>query len=894
MTKPTSWYADRYHTKYGFHLLPLQPARKLPINKDWGNNCLTDTAEAYWDQNPSHNIGLELGQSGMVSLDIDCMESFKTILDEFGIPAEELDDYPTVQGASKGTRLLFKAPAGLTLPYCKVNWPKQDDPKKHYTVFELRSAQDGKQRFDVLPPSIHPDTQRPYKWLVQPPKQGDWPEPPKWLTAIWSAWESFKPQLKDACPWVQPEPKPVSKPAPSQGDDTKAQEVTEGYQRANHVVSQLERYGYTKKGRRYLSPHSSTGLPGVYILDEQTCWIHHASDPLCSQESGQPVNSFDLFVYYDHGGDRSKAFKAAAEELGISLKRERTTPPPAEQHEWEPDCDDMNQFEVTEYTEHSSEATEQPEQVCTFDFITLGYDEGYGYFLPKRTEQVTKISLGSLRKQHLLQLAGLAWWESMFPTKNGIDWDAAYDAVNRWCEQAGVYDPSNARGRGAWYDAGRSLLHLGDRLMIDNERVNLTEYKGRYIYARKPAFENGFDSVPATTDDGVALGKLFEGLNWARPEHAIFTMGWVALAPICGALSWRPHLWLTAQRGSGKSWTQENIIDKLVGRMMVYCQGGTTEAGLRQKIQFDARPIMFDEAESENQQAMARIQSVIELARQASFDGGAEIMKGTVNGSGMSFRMRSMFMMGSINVGLKQAADESRFTVVSLNKAEKTPEAITRFRTFESDVLSTLTDDFCKSIRARAYHMIPIIRENAKTFSTAVAMQMGSQRIGDQVGTLLAGYWALLDDGMFELDEAKSIVSRLNLEEAQEAEQVSDEDNCLSRIMQRQVRVDGLNGMMQRSIGELIQAALGQDSDVFTENMAKDALPRLGIKVQGERVLISNTHNEIEECLRNTSWQSGWSRILMRIDGAEKGVGVTRFAGSPTRYTSLPESIFEG
>lgn len=879
MTKPTSWYADRYTNKYHFALIPLKPASKLPLMDDWGNNTLNGNAPAYFEANPNHNIGLELHQSRMCSLDIDCMESFKVILDEFGIDASELDNYPTVQGSSKGSRILFRVPGDQQLAYHKVNWPRKDDPKKHYTVFELRAGAEGKQRFDVLPPSIHPDTQQPYKWVTQPPKQGEWPTPPAWLTAIWTAWEAFGPQLKDACPWYDaPKPKPnKARPAPTDADD-KLTEVVEGYKRANPLKQQLLRYGYADKGRRFMSPHTTSNIAGVHILDEDTCWIHHASDPLCSEESGQPVNSFDLFCYYDHSNDRSKAFKAAAEELGISLKRERKEAPAPEVKATEPE---------------PAPEPEVKQKAAHFDFITLGFNDGYGYFLPKRTEQVTRFSLGSLRKQNLLQLSSLAWWESTFPTKNGIDWDACYDAVNRWVEGVGVYDPSNQRGRGAWYDDGRSVLHLGDRLMIDNQRTSLTDYKGRFIYARQAAFENGFDAVPASTDDGVALANLFEGLNWARPEHAMFTMGWVALAPICGALSWRPHLWLTAQRGAGKSWAQENLIDKLVGRMMIYCQGGTTEAGIRQKVQYDARPVMFDEAESENQQAMNRIQSVVELARQSSSDTGAEIMKGTVNGSGMSFRMRSMFLMGSINVGLKQAADESRFTVVSLSKAEKTAASVERFRAFEAKVMETLNDDFCKSIRARAYHMIPVIRENAKTFSTAVAMKMGSQRIGDQIGTLLAGYWAMVDDEIFTLEDAKEIVDRINLEEAQEAEQVSDEENCLSRIMQRKVRVDGMTGPVDRSIGELISNALGNDTVAITVSMARDILPRYGIKVENERVLISNSHNEVETSLYNTPWQGNWSRILQRLDGAEKGNGVSRFAGSPTRFTSLPSEIFE-
>src|SRR5690606_22119828 len=128
---------------------------------------------------------------------------------------------PTIQGASKGMRLMFRVPAGLeALPYHKLNWRSRNDPdgSKHraaldaakaakeagdsdretrirrvakrwamYTVFELRSAGDGKQRQDILPPSIHPDTGLPYRWVTQP--REDWPEPPPWLLALWQDYE---------------------------------------------------------------------------------------------------------------------------------------------------------------------------------------------------------------------------------------------------------------------------------------------------------------------------------------------------------------------------------------------------------------------------------------------------------------------------------------------------------------------------------------------------------------------------------------------------------------------------------------------------------------------------------------------------------------------------------
>jgi len=364
-------YANIYTSRYGWHLVPIEPLKKFPQSSDWGNNALHEPAQAYayWELHKDWNMGAALGPSGMCSLDIDDAEGFALILEEFGIPSTALDAYPTIQG--RGKRVMFRVPDGVHLPYCKVNWPSEKDPggdihkrlmaealsaKKSgnlelelriredakqyamYTIVELRAACDGSQKQDCVPPSVHPTTLKPYTWLVKPPKTlSEWPTPPDWLLAIWSAWDAFKPQLQQVCPWaIKPERKALPQRAqqPQQG----MPDVSGEYERANPIEQQLERYGYVRKGKRYLSPHSSTGLPGVHLLDNARCWIHHASDPLCSEESGKPVSSYDLFCYYEHNGDYSKTFKAAANELGIPLRapvqvREHTEQPVIEYDE---------------------------------------------------------------------------------------------------------------------------------------------------------------------------------------------------------------------------------------------------------------------------------------------------------------------------------------------------------------------------------------------------------------------------------------------------------------------------------------------------------------------------------------------------------------------------------
>ena len=880
MTQPISWYASQYIDRFKWELVPLPAGQKYPTADNWGENTLatSQAAVAHYTANPNQGVGIVLGKSNMCSLDIDCEESFQALLAEFGLPAEDLDQYPCIEG--RGRRIMFRVPDGVELPYCKLNWPTEGNPSKKYTVVEFRASGDGKQRMDVLPPSIHPNTGKPYKWIVQPPKAGDWPTPPDWLIAVWTAWSAFKPQFVDACPWAEKKPEPQRAPQPS--NPNTGGSVIDAYIAATPLTQALSNYGYTKKGSRWLSPHSGTGIPGVHMYsDGIRCYIHHASDPLCSEENGQPVNSFDLFRYYEHNDDVKAAVKAAAELLGLQTKRQQPAPPmPAAPApvQVEPELTPVEQIEQ----DGDADVQHSPEFQC------LGYNGNYIYVLPRRSEQVARLSYGSLTKTALLQIACLEWWGAEFPKKEGVDWEMAVNTVLRWCENKGIYDARNERGRGAWYDGGRPVLHLGTSLIIDGKHKAISEHRSRYIYTKQAALENAFNAAPVGDAEAKKLADIFARLNWSRKEHGLLALGWTVLAPVCGALSWRPHLWLTAQRGAGKSWVQSYVMKPVVGEeTLVYCQGGTTEAGIRQALKHDARPVMFDEAESEDASAARRMQSVLELARQSSSDTGAEIVKGTANGDGMSFNIRAMFMLGSINVGLKQAADESRFSVVSLARPTKAPGEAERFAEFERHVLSTLTPEYCAGIRSRTYHAIPVIRKNTKIMAQAVAEELGSQRMGDQIGTLLAGAYSLLSSELITLEQAKEYIKGMNFDEAGEAEEVSDEHNCLNAILQRQVRVDfSGHGSMTKSIGELVDDCYNLPAiDTKEERLT---LGRHGLRVEGDELWVANSHAELTKTLRDTPWGSGHKRMLMRITGAVSSEKAVKFAGSLSRYVTIP------
>ncbi len=101
-----------------------------------------------------------------------------------------------------------------------------------------------------------------------------------------------------------------------------------------------------------------------------------------------------------------------------------------------------------------------PDLPASRPFACLGFDEGVFYYQPRSTGQVVAIARGSHTGTNLVQLAELGYWEALYPSKTGVNWLAA--ASSLFAEQArvGIFSPDRIRGRGAWWDAGRSVLHL--------------------------------------------------------------------------------------------------------------------------------------------------------------------------------------------------------------------------------------------------------------------------------------------------------------------------------------------------------------------------------------------------------------------------------------------------
>lgn len=297
------------YVAHGFKLCAVRG--KKPFQDKWEQNPVTDLN--LFDHN---GIGLIHGLSGTCTLDIDNIEHTQIALEAVGLNLADLmrDGVRIESGRLNRSKLIFKAPAGIELKRHALNWPSEHNQKESDVVFELR----GGLTQDVLPPSIHPDTNQPYVWV------GDWsnlPTLPPELLNIWTQWDIAKDVLKSACPWhIEKEDyKAQSAPVRVFSSDN---DVIGTFNKRMPLASILGNYGYKRITKtRLLSPHSKSKLAGCILLSGEgvdKVYIHHASDPL---GDGYAHTAFGVYLYYQHNNDLKKAVKEAALLLDMDYKK---------------------------------------------------------------------------------------------------------------------------------------------------------------------------------------------------------------------------------------------------------------------------------------------------------------------------------------------------------------------------------------------------------------------------------------------------------------------------------------------------------------------------------------------------------------------------------------------
>lgn len=490
-------------------------------------------------------------------------------------------------------------------------------------------------------------------------------------------------------------------------------------------------------------------------------------------------------------------------------------------------------------------------------FLALGYDKGAYYFMRRETRTIFAIGMGSFNASKVEHLGPLSWWsvQGMVSDQGAIKVSTAQDYLQTLQHQVGFFDPKRIRGAGVWRDHDGIVLNTGSRIVtMAGRSLTYDEYPSGHYYVPSLVSFGDMHGAKSTDADGRQLEALFLAQEFEEPSMAILAMGWALIASFAGVLKWRPHLWLTGPKGSGKSWAQDNLIVPIAGPFSYVGGGKDTEAGIRWALDQDARPAIFAEMEPKSKAALLKIQAILELARNSSDDGSGNINISQPGGGTKSFKMRSMFFFGSKAPPAEDDAITSRITFVAMRASGDMEAKKRRTRELTGDLM----DDPGRFTR-RIFHALPRILSDLEWLRGFLLGVMGSQRAADQVAPMIAAAWAVQseapvkDSGLW-LDRLVTEVSSLD------KATVDDEDAIMIHLLSAALTDDEKR---TRTVAEVLEKAY-RENDMGAFSL----LERNGIALKsrvGRWVLYVATNSaKVGALFRDTSFESGYATYIRR------------------------------
>jgi len=532
---------------------------------------------------------------------------------------------------------------------------------------------------------------------------------------------------------------------------------------------------------------------------------------------------------------------------------------------------DMDDISDDWQPDYEASADELVENDPWSDIRPLGHNRGEYFFFPLSTGQIMTFTATALgRSQNLYQLAPRRYWERLYAPeeKMSVIAEMASAGLIEACHDRGIFSVGDARGVGVWRDKGGKLLvNCGDVIVGEDVRCHPSAYGGDYVYeAGARVIDLDVDQLSNT--EASRFRDICKSLTWRHKYYGDLLAGWCVIAAVGGSIDWRPHIFITGQKGSGKSTAMEKIVLGALDGIAVKRDGGTTEAGIRKALGASSRPFIMDEAEAESGPRRAQMQAIFEYFRNASSGS-------VVENAYHTYVARSAACFGAINPRIEQGADADRWSILELIP-NTTSDRDDHYKKLLDDIREVIRRDFPDRLLTRTVAHLDVLLDNIGIFVDVFSRKLGSKRAGDQIGTLVAGSHSLVSNKRVTVAFVEDWVGRQDWQWDELTGGGSDADALVGYIMSARIRYDS-DGMVRESrVGDLVAIAAGYNGDV-TESAVK-GLAGFGIKVDGDRLIISNTSPGIKEVLKDTAWGI-YRRTLGDFEGADNyGGAVVYFA----------------
>ena len=529
-------------------------------------------------------------------------------------------------------------------------------------------------------------------------------------------------------------------------------------------------------------------------------------------------------------------------------------------------------------------------------FSFLGYSDGRYHFLPRKRHVPCTIDMGQFTASRLIELAPLGFWSvnGFMKDAGGIKTDAAQDWIVDESEKVGMVDLRRLRGAGVWRDGDQIVVNDGAQIVtMAGERLEYDAFHSTACAEYIPS-ETRFGDMtgPESADaEGLALAALFGSLKFLRKLDPVAALGWALIAPFGGLLKWRPHLWITGRRSTGKSTVLiEKMIDPLLGEFAFIGSGRSSEPSIRRGMNLTARPGRFDEFDPgprAPKSDLERMGKVIVLARNSSCDSTAMTTLASGDTGNVTFVVRSCFLFASINLLEMDSAIESR--VVRVEKLALSKDEIrAEIERMKRDCAHVMTDP--SRYRRRIFRAMPRILQDIDAVHPLLMSFVSDARQCDVIAPILAAAWAVQSGESVMSDAGRAWVEELLDDLIREQEEhVEDEDRVIEHILQASIRTDD---MKTRTVSELLARADSSEPGDARETLERNGLKIANIKngdgLSHRYLAIPQRSDSIARMLSGTPYESGYDQQIQRHELCKAGEAtVVRMAHKNTRCRCL-------
>lgn len=525
--------------------------------------------------------------------------------------------------------------------------------------------------------------------------------------------------------------------------------------------------------------------------------------------------------------------------------------------------------------EEAAALQKEREEATKPPFLALGTQGAQFVYYARRSEILFHWRTKDHTPVNMRFLAPVEWWQKTLDPDGQLTPRQVMDRAIDYCIDltgSRKFDPDAIRKCGVWDEDGAAVYHAGNAVYlfcpgngqerpfqpVDHART------GKPLYLPgKPLLAPSDDML--TDEEGKTIAEFIGAHSWKRGEDAFLCLGLVTQAILSGYLRFRAHGWINAPSGSGKTTLRESV-QLLIGDMARYFKGlETTDAGLRQKLESDSCPVIFDEADSDNAAKTANMGRILALLRTAT-DGDVGITKGGVDGKSVTYLMRNAFLLFSVRSMIEKSSEQSRIFELELEKKDPS-ETAPLFQRHNELAAVIREGDLGRKYITRIIHHAPDIRRNIEALRQYLSGRGEEGRRAEMFATVYASAHFVTSGHDLTPQEMQECA---DMAAGSDYARVLDDDGerCLEWMLGYSPPIAG-NRTIREFIKEAAAAEISEDACV---------LERYGLYVRktadGNKCAFLNAskkNRKISEIFKGSEWEGvNVKKVLLNVKGLEE------------------------